>query len=151
LISSNLFLSNFVFFAQPIVSEELANSISFYLAYPTPMMKVLIGAAAQMPDAPALVPSLAEIANVACAMALQGGAGEDMNLLLCLMTGCIVFIDHLSPAGAFHRRTPINMRGCVSAIRTHAGGSDLFLNSLRFSTLHLADESTPPTISKLFE
>lgn len=128
------------------VTEEIANLMSFHYAYPTPVMKVLIAAAVQMPTAASLVPGLAEIANVACSMAQN--PDEDQKLLLCLMTGCIILIDHL--AGVFHKKSPVRIRQCVILLRNTAG-TDSLMNSLRFSTLHLNDDTTPPNIAKLFE
>ena len=129
-----------------LVTEEVANQMSFHFAYPTPVMKVLISAAVQMTEASQLVPTLAEIANVAGQRAAQI-PGEDNKLLLCLMTGCIILIDHVSPAGAFHNKSPIRLKQCITVLH-NSPGTDSLCNSLRFSTLHLADDTTQSAVTK---
>lgn len=127
------------------VTEEVANMMSFHFAYPTPVMKVLVNAVVQMPDLTSLVAGLAEIANVACEMLLANT--EDAKLLQCLMTGCIILVDHTSPLGAFHPKSPIRLKPCINALR-NGQGTEPLLNSIRFGTLHLSDDSTPPSIAK---
>ena len=128
------------------VTEEVANQMSFHFAYPTPVMKVLISAAVQMTNASQIVPTLAEIANVS-GQSAAAAAGDDNKLLLCLMTGCIIVIDHISPAGAFHNKSPIRLKQCISVLQ-NSPGTDSLCNSLRFSTLHLSDDSTQSAVTK---
>lgn len=127
------------------LSDEVANQMSFHYAYPTPVMKVLINAAVQMSDATQVVPTLAEIANVACQQA-AGLVQDENRLLVCLMTGCIILIDHVSPAGAFHKKSPVRTKQCIQLLVTP--GNESLCNSIRFSTLHLTDDSTPANISR---
>lgn len=128
------------------VTEEIANQMSFHFAYPTPVMKVLISAAVQMTEASQLVPVLAEIANVA-GQSAAAAAGEDNKLLLCLMTGCIIAIDHVSPAGAFHNKSPIRLKQCLQVLQ-NSPSTDSLCNSLRFSTLHLNDDNTQSIVTR---
>lgn len=128
------------------VSEDDANLMSFHFAYPNPVMRVLVATAVQMENAVAIVQPLAEIANVACEMAQT--QTEHHKLLICLITGCIILVDHIAPNGAFDKTSPIRIRQCALLLRNTTGNESL-LNSLRFSTLHLSDETTPAAITKL--
>jgi len=139
--------------AQIVVDEELANKMSFFFAYPTPMMKVLIDATTEF-DKNAktrLIDGLSLVANL-CLKALQNddqGSEKKTMLYLCAMTGCIILVDHLSDEGAFHKKSTIRIRNCITMLKTHDMSTDFLLNSLRFTTLHLNDEQTMSAITKL--
>jgi len=135
------------------VDEELANKMSFFFAYPTPMMKVLIDATTGNDAAakPRLVLGLSSLANL-CLSNIQAGTLDVPRtmLLLCCMTGCIILVDHLRDFGAFDKKSPIRIRQAITLLKTGTGqNTDFLLNSLRFTTLHLNDESTMPAITKL--
>jgi hypothetical protein len=134
-----------------IVDEELANKMSFFFAYPTPMMKVLIDATTDF-DKNAkerLILGLSLITNL-CYKSLSNGIAQEKTamLFLCAMTGCIILVDHLHDEGAFHKKSPIRIRNCISTLKETAG-TDYLLNSLRFTTLHLNDAQTMSSITKL--
>jgi hypothetical protein len=136
-----------------VVDEELANKMSFFFAYPTPMMKVLIDATVEFDKntKQRLIQGLSLISN----LCLKHLDGQDNNekatmLSLCAMTGCIILVDHLHDMGAFYKKSPIRIRGCIQKLKNITGTStDFLLNSLRFTTLHLNDDTTMPAITKL--
>jgi len=135
-----------------LVDEELANKMSFFFAYPTPMMKVLIDATTDL-DKNAnqrLILGLSLITNLCHkSLAADDGTKEKKTMLfLCAMTGCIILVDHLHDEGAFHKKSPIRIRSCITTLK-NAPGTDFLLNSLRFTTLHLNDEQTMTAITKL--
>jgi len=136
-----------------LVDEELANKMSFFFAYPTPMMKVLINATVEFDQNAKvrLIDGLALIANL-CLQALDkdDGTNEKVTMLfLCAMAGCIILVDHLHDEGAFHKRSPIRIRSCIQKLKEHFPPVDFLINSLRFTTLHLNDEQTMTAITKL--
>lgn len=93
------------------VDEELANKMSFFFAYPTPMMKVLIDATTEFDSSakPRLVSGLSTLSNI-CLGNIQSNSSlddEKTMLLLCCMTGCIILVDHLRDEGAFDKKSPI--------------------------------------------
>lgn len=139
--------------AQIVVDEELANKMSFFFAYPTPMMKVLIDATTEF-DKNAkgrLIEGLSLVSNL-CLKALQEDdqtQEKKTMLYLCAMTGCIILVDHLHDEGAFHKKSPIRIRNCIQTLKNHDMATDFLLNSLRFTTLHLNDEQTMSAITKL--
>lgn len=136
------------------VDEELANKMSFFFAYPTPMMKVMIDSTGNINPAegPKLIAGLSAVANL-CLQNITHSPGDAANtiLLLCCMTGCIILVDHLrDPEGAFDKKSPILIRECINLLKTGTQQStDFLLNSLRFTTLHLNDDTTMPAIKKL--
>jgi len=135
-----------------VVDEELANKMSFFFAYPTPMMKVLIDATMEFDHNAKirLIDGLSLVSNL-CLKFLEkdpGGSEKATMLSLCAMTGCIILVDHLHDQGAFHKKSPIRIRSCIQKLKNIAS-TDFLLNSLRFTTLHLNDETTMPAITKL--
>jgi hypothetical protein len=134
------------------VDEELANKMSFFFAYPTPMMKVIIDSTTEIPSAarPKLVAGLALVANLCCkALDNSGLDGTQINLYLCAMTGCVILVDHLNTDGVFHAKSPVRIRTCITKLKSATQPADFLLNSLRFTTLHLNDDTTKPAILKL--
>jgi len=76
------------------VDEELANKMSFFFAYPTPMMKVMIDTTTSLDksERPRLVNGLSTVANI-CLQNISSNpenTRESIMLLLCAMTGCII-------------------------------------------------------------
>jgi len=91
------------------VDEELANKMSFFFAYPTPMMKVMIDSTTQIDKEKRfkLVSGLSMVANVCHNNISTNGAAlgnDNIMLLLCAMTGCIILVDHLREEGAFDKK-----------------------------------------------
>jgi len=136
------------------VDEELANKMSFFFAYPTPMMKVIIDSTTEtdQKSRPRLIAGLALFANLACKAIDKPAVPLDASITmlhLCTMTGCIILVDHLQPEGAFSNKSPIRIRTCITHLKNSAQPTDFLLNSLRFTTLHLNDEETKPAITKM--
>jgi hypothetical protein len=138
------------------VDEELANKMSFFFAYPTPMMKVMIDSTTSLDKAerPRIIGGLSMVANV-CLQNIQAHStelGSDNHmLLLCAMTGCIILVDHLRDEGAFDKKSPLNIKNAIALLKAvnNPQPTDFLLNSLRFTTLHLNSEHTMPAITKL--
>jgi len=134
------------------VDEELGNKMSFFFAYPTPMMKVLIDATTEYDSSakPRLVSGLSTLANLSLGN-IQKNTLDDQKtmLLLCCMTGCIILVDHLRDEGAFDKKSPISIRQAITLLKGTTHNTDFLVNSLRFTTLHLNEEATMPAITKL--
>jgi len=137
------------------VDEEVANKMSFFFAYPTPMMKVLIDATTSFDKSAhhRLVGGLSLISNL-CLKALSEPQNIDESkatLYLSAMTGCIILVDHLLDEGAFNNKSPIRIKSAVAALKNNTLqiSTDSLVNSLRFTTLHLNDPQTMPAITKL--
>lgn len=140
------------------IRDELANRMSLFFAYPTPMMKVLSETTAKFLTTDQSVPrdnvtsALATLANV-CHDMVEGKkfTQEHFNLLsLRAMVGSIILYDHVSEQGAFVKRSPINIKGCINVLKNYqAHNTDGLLNALRFTTIHLNDAETPGSIKQM--
>jgi len=140
------------------IRDELANRMSLFFAYPTPMMKVLSETTAKFLSADTSVPrenvtsALATLANV-CHDMVEGKkfTQENYNLLsLRAMVGSVILYDHVSEQGAFVKRSPINIKGCITVLKNYQGhNTDGLLNALRFTTIHLNDSETPGAIKQM--
>jgi len=158
------------------IRDELANRMSLFFAYPTPMMNSLSETTVKFIDQDQSVPKdrvtdcLATMANVCQHMVEAKTFSNDQTILFCLraMTGAIILYDHLHQQGAFNKKSPINIRGCIAVLKgfTSQGGANPgssssgggggtaspsagLLNALRFTTKHLNDAETPANIKQL--
>jgi hypothetical protein len=140
------------------IRDELANRMSLFFAYPTPMMKVLSETTVKFLSQDTSIPrdhvtvALATITNVCQDMVARKKFESDATNMLCLraMTGAIILYDHLHAQGAFVKKSPINIKGCINVLKGYTGSpTDGLLNALRFTTIHLNDPETPNAIKQL--
>jgi len=147
------------------IKDELANRMSLFFAYPTPMMNVVNETTANFLSQNAAIPQ----ENLTTALALMASVCEDMvtnkrfandnTNMFCLrcMTGSIILYDHLAPSGAFSKKSAIPIKACITILKTFKAESgaamptDGLLNALRFTTVHLNDPETPNAIKQLLE
>jgi len=94
--------------------------------------------------------ALAMMANVCQSMVANKKFASDATNMFCLraMTGAIILFDQVDSLGAFHKKTPINIKGAVNTLKVYinspnASSTDGLLNALRFTTVHLNDPTTP--------
>jgi len=142
------------------IRDELANRMSLFFAYPTPMMKVLSETTAKFLQDPKdtnvprdhVTAALATMANVCSDMVYRKKFDADTTNMFCLraMTGSIILFDHLHPQGAFVKKSPIAIKTCINVLKGYTGSpTDGLLNALRFTTIHLSDPDTPNSIKML--
>jgi hypothetical protein len=140
------------------IRDELANRMSLFFAYPTPMMKVLSETTVKFLSSDTTVPrdnvttALATISNVCFDMVAKKKFEADATNMFCLraMTGAIILFDHLHAQGAFAKKSPVNIKGCINVLRNYvASPTDGLLNALRFTTIHLNDPETPNSVKQL--
>jgi len=146
------------------IKDELANRMSLFFAYPTPMMNVINETTSSFLSQNQSVPQ----DNLTTALALMASVCEDMvtnkrfnndnTNMFCLrcMTGAIILYDHLYQFGAFGKKSAIPIRACITCLKTFkpeggAMSTDGLLNALRFTTVHLNDPETPNNIKQLLE
>lgn len=81
-----------------------------------------------------------------------GEVGEEMSML-CFrtITGSIILYDHVNPKGAFHKKTPIQIKGAVTVLKNYQGRekTESLVNALRFNTVHLNEEDTPSQFKQI--
>jgi hypothetical protein len=140
------------------IRDELANRMSLFFAYPTPMMKVLSETTVKFLSSDSTVPrdnvttALAAMANACYDMVSKKKFESDATNMFCLraMTGAIILFDHLHAQGAFSKKSPVNIKGCINVLKSYtASPTDGLLNALRFTTIHLNDPETPNAIKQL--
>ncbi|KAI8370011.1 hypothetical protein BD560DRAFT_370500 [Blakeslea trispora] len=147
---------------QKINEDDLANRISLFIAYPTPMLKCVIDTTTHYVQSNDLVKSVSEwLASIwaACFHTLAVNA-KKKNVALdsfCLkvMVISIVLYDHIDPVGAFVKHSPINVKNSLKAIQTISqhkqeisNTADL-VSALRYNSKHLNDDNTPKAIKNL--
>jgi len=143
------------------IKDELANRMSLFFAYPTPMMKVLTDTTvAFLKTEPCpinkaqVVAGYSLMANICLDMVEKNRFTNIKTNMFCLrgMTGSIVLVDHLDPLGAFHKRSAINVKGAITKLKNFTeDATEGLLNALRYTTVHLNDPDTPPTIKLLLQ
>jgi len=143
------------------IRDELANKMSLFFAYPTPMMNVINDATSKFMNEHQnlkdnVTNGLGMMANVCQEMIEKKKFESESTNMFCLraMVGCIILYDHLSPLGAFHKKTPLRIKECITSLRSFkpsTGSTDGLLNALRFTTTHLNDPDTPSNIKSLLE
>jgi len=138
----------------------IENRMSLFFAYPTPMMNVVNETTVKFLSQDSSIPrdnvttALATMANICQDMIVKKQFTQDSTNMFVLraMTGCVILFDHLHLPGAFSKRSPINIRGAITALKGYQSGStDGLLNALRFTTIHLNDPETPASIRQLLE
>ncbi|KAJ1504017.1 Protein fam49a [Coelomomyces lativittatus] len=125
--------------SQPLpVTDELANRMSLFYAYSTPMLKSLIDQVTMYVSKHQL-----QLPIATCLMMLTGAFHDTMHRLdpawvpfaLRVMTVCLVLFDHIHPHGLFSKQSDVNLRLYVKDIQTHGGTSaTTLINILKFST-----------------
>ncbi|KAJ3005123.1 Protein fam49a [Thoreauomyces humboldtii] len=137
-----------------VVPDELANRMSLFYAHATPMSKALVDATLKLlkennsvtPDAVTNILSI--IAGICYnAVIKERAEGAMVHYCLRVLVVSIILYDHVDPEGVFGRTSKVNIRASVRVIQTAGGsGSNNLLNALRYTTIHLNDESTPKSI-----
>jgi len=142
------------------IRDELANRMSLFFAYPTPMMKVVGDTTTKFLSTDTTVPrdsvtaALGAMANVCQGMVNNKKFTSDNTNMFCLraMTGAIILFDHVDAQGAFARKSPINIKGAITTLKTYpTSPTDGLLNALRFTTVHLNDPQTPNNIKQMLQ
>jgi len=137
------------------IPEDIANRMSLFYAYPTPMMYMLTQLVKDQQGIPkeAVVAGLSQLANVCLDMVEKGMFESKDTNVFCLraMTAAIILVDHISDEGVFLRKSPINIKNAIITLRDKQEifGTGGLLNALKYTTKHLNDQETPSTIKNL--
>mmetsp|Transcript_21245 Transcript_21245/g.49895 ORF Transcript_21245/g.49895 Transcript_21245/m.49895 type:complete len:315 (+) Transcript_21245:102-1046(+) len=135
------------------VNNDDAGRCQMFLSAATPMMTAIHQAMKQHSGNEAVLNTLPTLANSCCHMVAKHRFSRPDTNERCLrgMVGAIVLYDHVHPLGSYHRRSALNIRRCVTLLRTHDNPPPppVLLNFLKYSSKHLSDDSTPSSIKKL--
>jgi len=137
------------------IPEDVANKMSLFFAYPTPMMYMFTQLMKEQQGIPyeTVVSGLSLFANL-CLDMVEKKLFESPDLnMFCLraMTASIILVDHISEAGVFCRKSPINIKNAILTLRDKQEelGTQGLTNALKYTTKHLNDQDTPNTIKNL--
>ena len=97
------------------------------------------------------------LANVTCDLAWRQELPEDTRqYAMRVMASAMVIYDRVSATGVFNRRSPVRTRKCLRTLRKEqddgTSSADLaqqLLNSVKYSTVHFKDGSTPSYVRTL--
>ncbi|KAI9257892.1 hypothetical protein BY458DRAFT_518448 [Sporodiniella umbellata] len=138
--------------------DDLANRISLFIAYATPMLKSLIDTLTKHAQSTQAVHSIAEwLVNIwaVCYHTLCKKKNQS-NLGSCLkvMVVTIILYDHIHPQGAYLKSSPINVKQSLKVIQTTHTQQEQsspinLISALRYNSKHLNDESTPKSIQHI--
>ncbi|CAH3111144.1 unnamed protein product [Pocillopora meandrina] len=144
------------------VTNEMANRMSLFYAYPTPLLKILSDATSKFVTENKSLPienttdCLSTLANLCRTMIenpnFSSKVANQETHLFCLrvMVGLIILYDHVHPVGAFAKTSNIDIKASIKVLKDQPQGTvDGLLNALRYSTKHLNDETTPKAIRGL--
>lgn len=144
------------------VSTEMANRMSLFYAYPTPLLKSISEATTKFVSSNSSFSEIttqifstlsnlcrAMIENVELAHKFHNEE-KTKTFVLNVMVGVIILYDHVHDVGAFAKNSEIDMKATIKVLKDQELGSvDGLLNALRYTTKHLNDETTPKQIRLL--
>lgn len=147
---------------QAQVTTEMANRMSLFYAYPTPMLKTLSDATSKFVSENKNLPieNTTDMLSTLCTLCrvmveneeiAQKFENEETKLfVLSVMVGVVILYDHVHPLGAFVKGSAIDMRATIRVLKDQPQGTvDGLFNALRYTTKHLNDDSTPKNIRTL--
>ncbi|KAG0234602.1 Protein fam49a [Mortierella sp. GBA43] len=146
-----------------MVEDELANQVSMFFAYPTPMLKTVTEVTTNFVNQRHVGRSVSECMAALAATCYHAVSNnkkkqpsqqlrpETTAFCLRVMVIAIIIYDHIDPRGAFTKSSPINIKSSVKVIHAHGNSNDTpnLISALRYNTKHLNDASTPKTIKTL--
>lgn len=148
-----------------VLSDEEANRMSLFYAYPNPMLKCITDATSSFVkenrsvSLENMTETLSVMARVCCEMIenpeYNSRFENPETLVFCqrVMVGCIILYDLIDSVGAFSKKNPsIDMRACVRALRNHSNAHvEGLINALKYTTKHFNDEDTPRAVKQLLQ
>jgi len=137
------------------IPEDVANKMSLFYAYPTPMMYMLTQLVKDQQgiSSDEIISGLSLFANV-CLDMVEKNIFDNPNLnIFCLraMTASIILVDHIAVEGVFCRKSPVNIKNAIITLRDKQDEltTNGLINALKYTTKHLNDQETPNTIKNL--
>ena len=71
-------------------------------------------------------------------------------LVLRCITGATLMYDHLSPTGAFNKQVPFANYDALKTVHDFQPKQTALINAIKYSSKHLQDPTTLPSIKELF-
>lgn len=148
-----------------VVSDEEANRMSLFYAYPTPMLKSVSDSTGNFVKENRSIP----VENTTDTLSVMASVCREMienpdyssrfenpdTILFCqrVMVGAIILYDLVHSVGAFSKKNPsIDIRASIRALRMHDNPHvEGLMNALRYTTKHLNDDDTPKAVKQLLQ
>lgn len=134
------------------IKDDEASGMALFTAEHIPMMSALAkGTTAALEKNEYVTAALAAMANVCLAMIKSKKYTRPETNLFCAraMTGGIIIFDHVDAIGAFHKKSPVQIRPCVMLLKREFPKEGGLLSAIHFSTKHFKD--APPSLQELFD
>jgi len=143
------------------VTTEMANRMSLFYAYPTPLLKSISDATTKFvtensncsEETTQMLSTLSNLCRVMidnADLAHKFQNEDTKHFVLSVMVGVIILYDHVHEVGAFAKNADIDMKATIKVLKDQPQGSvDGLFNALRYTTKHLNDETTPKQIRLL--
>lgn len=145
-----------------VVTKEMANRMSLFYAEAMPMLKTVSESTTKFVSAhkemeinttPECLSTMADICRVMIECPdLRSRFQSEENTLFCLrvMVAVIVLYDHVHPLGAFVKSSGIDIKSSIKVLQEQEPVKvEGLLNTLRYSTKHVHEESTPKGVKSL--
>jgi len=136
------------------IKDDDASGMALFTAEHIPMNTCINKAGAAAADQNAQVSTVLATVAMSCANMLKTKrfSNERTNVLCArAMTGAIVMFDNIDPVGAFAKRSPINVKVCVTLLKREFAPKDFnpLLNAIHYSTKNFND--APQGTQNLFD
>lgn len=139
------------------VDNELAARLSQFFAVATPMLTALCNSIQVLVNKSEykLEKTLETMIEVTLRM-LENAETESkfespddmIQYIMRVMTGLIIIYDHVNKAGAFHKKSMVDIKAAITVLKKKDDTSPLLL-ALKFSSKHFGDETTPAKITQM--
>jgi len=134
------------------VKDDEAGGMALFTAEHIPMMTALCRASNKaITQNENVTHTLSLMAN-SCLSMIKSKKFEkaEINLFVArAMTGSIVLYDHVDPRGAFHSKTPIQIKACVLLLKKEFPKEQGLVNAIQFSSKTF--KTAPQSVQELFE
>ncbi|KAJ3429319.1 hypothetical protein M0813_08495 [Anaeramoeba flamelloides] len=139
-----------------VVSDQDCDSMSLTFAYPAPMLKGVIDTmkafkGKRVVPEENLTQGLSSMVNVFYYLLENKKIENTETKMFCLraMVGTLVIFDHIDDKGAFHNKSPINIKGCLTLLAGFDPKQQSLINIVKFSSAHWRDEKTKQSLKSI--
>lgn len=135
------------------IKDDEASGMALFTAEHIPMMNCLSKAAARAQEKNQYVGTVLSVMANSCNKALKAKKfSSDPNMTsTCVraMTAAIVIFDHIDAQSVFHKKSPVQIKGCIQTLKRDFAKDTSLMNAIRYSTKHFSN--APQGIQDMFD
>jgi len=134
------------------IKDDEASGMALFTAEHIPMMSCLAKAGGRALERNTHVTTaLSVMANSCCQMikSKKFPRPETNMFAARAMTGSIILFDHVNALGAFHKKSPIQIKNCILLLKKEFPKEQALMNAIHYSTKNF--RTAPPDIQALFD